>query len=813
MIKEAIGRSDHMSLKISFKNSLKELVVRKSLQANMGRPKKDAAVIYKGFETLLRQGGGVNALGSWINGLKVKYKPRIKKFKNFFKPNRIIDEYAATRRGSSENNFCFIKLRKMIISLNNEEFSRFMEFFEENKGRATKEYFRRLRFYSKIGKKVDILKNIELDNGEIITDPSQIDNLVTTKYKKLFKDNGYKSVYPNGKCITITTEDVDYSLNRVSLDKAVSNDYFPGACFKELLETKAKNPSDYKFLCERLAELLNGLLKEQVMNQDIITARLICLNKNGEENGKLDAIRPIAVASILIKLIEAVLLRDISQKVYSEGLIHKNQIGFRPKCGTDLNLMRLRVKIAEIKKINKGHIKHCLFIDFKAAYDLVNHKKLFAKLRKMRFSEEIVSTIEKLYSNSKLKVGPLSDLINVNSGVLQGSLISPILFNLYINDLIDELSKVAYLTMGFADDILTLTASEEELDRVCSHLERWSLENDMVINYSKSGLFCLTNKLKATHRNNYPYVENYKYLGVYLDKYANPKKQVDAISKRIEAYLSRNHKLLFKYFSPRSLMKIHHYFHKSRLTYGMSSFLDIETTMKDLEKKVMKMVSGILKMPHGTSHARIRASLGIIRTKHKMACMAIKNLVKYELMFAEKLTYYNEAVVSCMDAQTATKYLKEETFLGNFDAEHYITAIERVSMELDCAEIGVESSNIYRIAVKDEIYNTYDRRHIFILKYFTNSAYFKARFGASCQYCGEELCTREHITNICPRFISARETALKLIASANRMGEWETLSEVFNHNYFNPSTLRATRNKMIKIMSVFMTTIMTTPRT
>ena len=88
--------------------------------------------------------------------------------------------------------------------------------------------------------------------------------------------------------------------------------------------------------------------------------------------------------------------------------------------------------------------KYLVFIDLKNAYDKVIHTKLFEKLYKYGINEKIIGTIKLLYSYAKLKISNDSEIINVNNGVLQGSLISPLLFDLYINDLIIELNKNAY---------------------------------------------------------------------------------------------------------------------------------------------------------------------------------------------------------------------------------------------------------------------------------------------------------------------------------------------------------------------------------
>ena len=122
-------------------------------------------------------------------------------------------------------------------------------------------------------------------------------------------------------------------------------------------------------------------------------------------------------------------------------IINKKQIGFIKGCGTEINLLRLRQRVYDIKKVKTKYTKYLLFIDLKNVYDKVIHKKLFLKL---------------LYSKAKLKISNDSENINVNNGVLQGSIISPMLFDLYINDLINELDKNSFEVLAYADDLCVL---------------------------------------------------------------------------------------------------------------------------------------------------------------------------------------------------------------------------------------------------------------------------------------------------------------------------------------------------------------------
>jgi hypothetical protein len=281
---------------------------------------------------------------------------------------------------------------------------------------------------------------------------------------------------------------------------------------------------------------------------------------------------------------------------------------------------------------------------------MVSHDILFEKLINKGLSEVVVNTIKLIYSNSKLKVNTLSDTININGGVLQGSIISPMLFNVYIDDLIRKLKKECFEVLAYADDIAVICTGEAQLSNAFVILDEWCKANSMVVNKTKSGIIRIGKMAKEnTFIQGYPVVGKYRYLGVWINKDVNCQAHIDAISKKVETYLARNKKLLFKYFSVRSLMKIHQYFHRSRLLYGMCAFVDMSTAMEKLDKKVMKMAKGVFKLPMQTSHARIRASLGVVNTKGKLVCRLLKGLNKYVRVFGERTSKWDRVVLEYVE--------------------------------------------------------------------------------------------------------------------------------------------------------------------
>ena len=106
---------------------------------------------------------------------------------------------------------------------------------------------------------------------------------------------------------------------------------------------------------------------------------------------------------------------------------------------------------------------------------------MFNKLVVQGISKDTIGNIKLLYSKEKLKISNNNIYINVNNGVLQGSLISPMLFNLYINDLIIELNKNAYEVLAYADDLAIIVEGRSSLNNIFDILDKWSIENGIKI--------------------------------------------------------------------------------------------------------------------------------------------------------------------------------------------------------------------------------------------------------------------------------------------------------------------------------------------
>jgi len=249
--------------------------------------------------------------------------------------------------------------------------------------------------------------------------------------------------------------------------------------------------------------------------------------------------RTISLVSHASKVLLKILLERI--KLHTEFEVAEEQAGFRPKRGTHNHLCNLRI-LTESARARRQPL-HLCFVDFEKAFDRVNHGKLWKAMRDMGFAEHIIDLIRSLYASQRSNVrvcGDTSEWFKVRRGVRQGCILSPYLFNL-MGELLMRCALEGYrggfriggrlvTNLRYADDIVLVASSEEELQDLVNCVNLAANDLDMRINMKKTEVMKICDDLSPMRVTvaGYPLSEtkSFKYLGAMFNAEALCDKEV-----------------------------------------------------------------------------------------------------------------------------------------------------------------------------------------------------------------------------------------------------------------------------------------------
>lgn len=281
-----------------------------------------------------------------------------------------------------------------------------------------------------------------------------------------------------------------------------------------------------------LLRLANAMFLRGVPTS-INTAVLVPIPKPGDHTLR-DNFRGIALIGVLLKMVTNLVVRRIELGLEMRGYIRREQAAFRSR---EECVAQATALFEILQRRSRTDTTFVCFVDVRKAYDTVPHEALLRKLELAGVHGNALRFIRTLYGGSLARVRTswgLSDPIPVERGVRQGCPASPLLFNVFINDILDGCTDdgvrvprmLGPLVPGllFADDLALLAETEAAMLRLLERIEQWGVKNEMSFGVSKCGIMGIGENGMARVRamagqwrlggEVIPVVEEYKYLGL-----------------------------------------------------------------------------------------------------------------------------------------------------------------------------------------------------------------------------------------------------------------------------------------------------------
>ena len=278
-----------------------------------------------------------------------------------------------------------------------------------------------------------------------------------------------------------------------------------------------------------LLKLLNKIFSEHIYPTSWTINFLKPIFKKGDKEDP-NNFRGLAVGSAFAKLFSQILLSRLTSYINEKGLLSPNQGGFQKNMSTSDLIFLLQTIIEKVVK--RGKIKlYAAFIDFQKAYDTVDRDLLLKRLQILGINGLFLQNISAMYHRTKYAIklsnGYLTP-IDSNLGLKQGCPLSPMLFNLYIDDISDifddqchpiEMQGMKLNHFLYADDLVIISHTEEGLQTALDNLHEYSGKKCLAISIKKSKTMILNKSGKMIKKyfyiNGKPLepVQSFCYLG------------------------------------------------------------------------------------------------------------------------------------------------------------------------------------------------------------------------------------------------------------------------------------------------------------
>lgn len=443
------------------------------------------------------------------------------------------------------------------------------------------------------------------------------DNIIAEEFCKYFTEIGPKFA----NAVDTATNDAKHYLQK---NKQRNKDSFflsptdPNEILRILNKCKPKTSKGHdnistKLLkclgtsvCLPLSIVINKSLANGKVPDSLKLAKVIAIHKSKSKD-EFTNYRPISLLPSVSKLLEKIVHKRLMFFFESYDLLYDNQYGFRPNRSTVDAVTKLLTDINS--SLNNNNMSLSVFLDLSKAFDTIDHNILLNKLNFYGIRGIAYDWFRDYLTNRRQYVeyrGARSTTQNITCGVPQGSVLGPLLFIIYTNDLPDALTHAKSIL--FADDT-TLYISDNNLNRLYTEMNEeldvltdWFKANKLSLNISKTKYMLFSNILNLKEPTTLclsgvtiESCHSMKFLGIFIDDKLKWDSHINYVSKKVSNGLFAINKA--KQFLPeQSLVSIYYTLIYPHLSYGITMWGGAHSIYTNKliiqQKKLIRSISG-----------------------------------------------------------------------------------------------------------------------------------------------------------------------------------------------------------------------------